>query len=339
MMDVNTPEMEILPDKNGYLAQGSCYLMGEKYAEGEAQKISINSDKLEKIKMPIYSRVDGEVTKKANVEAYLRADTTPYSGYSNVPPLAFANNMASGNVRPDYIQQFEAYDSLGNTHTVFVAYRRVGDPTHNQYAIEVYSPDSTPPKVPVAYGKVKFDANRKITGNVEDGTGNMSIADGKLKGTDIEFKWKTTENQPADSKITIDFDKLEMYGDTSGGSITSDGSGVGELTKTSVDKHGNIVGHYSNGQDKKLYALAVATFNYPDALEAENGGMYSATAASGAPNIQLAGQNGAGSIKSGFLEGSNVDSTKEMTDLISMQRYYTRSFPLDFLEYGFNRLV
>jgi flagellar hook protein FlgE len=60
----------------------------------------------------------------------------------------------------------------------------------------------------------------------------------------------------------------------------------------------------------------MATFNNPEGLSDNGGGTYSAGANSGVPVITSPLQLGAGSIRSGALELSNVDLSKEFINLI-----------------------
>jgi len=46
------------------------------------------------------------------------------------------------------------------------------------------------------------------------------------------------------------------------------------------------------------------------------------TVSSGSATTGIPGQTGYGNIEQGYLEGSNVDPVKEITDLISAQRAY-----------------
>ena len=50
--------------------------------------------------------------------------------------------------------------------------------------------------------------------------------------------------------------------------------------------------------------------------------LFAASAASGDATIGVPGDAGYGSLRQGYLEGSNVDSVKEITELISAQRGY-----------------
>jgi flagellar basal-body rod protein FlgG len=50
--------------------------------------------------------------------------------------------------------------------------------------------------------------------------------------------------------------------------------------------------------------------------------LYRETPASGQATVGIAGTDGLGTIKQGYLESSNVDAVKEITELISAQRAY-----------------
>ena len=57
-------------------------------------------------------------------------------------------------------------------------------------------------------------------------------------------------------------------------------------------------------------------------MSSEGGNLYAATAASGTEVAGTPGQNGLGSLRQGFLEGSNVEVVTELIAMISAQRAY-----------------
>jgi len=71
--------------------------------------------------------------------------------------------------------------------------------------------------------------------------------------------------------------------------------------------------------------IALATFLNPSGLSANGGNLYRETESSGAPSEVTAGLDGAGAIKQGALEGSNVEVVTEMVDMIATQRAYEMS--------------
>ncbi len=68
--------------------------------------------------------------------------------------------------------------------------------------------------------------------------------------------------------------------------------------------------------------ITLAKFINPAGLEAIGGNLFRETDASGMAEELIAGEQGAGSIKQGALEGSNVQVVEEMVDMISTQRAY-----------------
>ena len=72
----------------------------------------------------------------------------------------------------------------------------------------------------------------------------------------------------------------------------------------------------------QLGQLALATFPNDAGLEPMGSNLYKETVASGTPVVGVPGEAGYASIHQGYLEASNVDPVKEITDLIQAQRAY-----------------
>ncbi len=88
-----------------------------------------------------------------------------------------------------------------------------------------------------------------------------------------------------------------------------------------IDQAGVIKGKDINdGQIKELGRVAMAVFNNPAGLSQEGGLYLTETENSGAPVYTGAGDGLAGPLLSGALEMSNVDLSKEFTDMIVAQR-------------------
>jgi flagellar basal-body rod protein FlgG len=68
--------------------------------------------------------------------------------------------------------------------------------------------------------------------------------------------------------------------------------------------------------------IQVARFVNPAGLSAQGRNLYAETASSGAPQLTTPGLNGAGNLRGGFLERSNVDVVQELVNLILAQRAY-----------------
>jgi flagellar hook protein FlgE len=95
-----------------------------------------------------------------------------------------------------------------------------------------------------------------------------------------------------------------------------DGSQIGTLTSFAVATDGKVQGTYSNGQTRTLGQLAVATFSNNEGLIDRGGNQYVAAGNSGVPIVSAPLQLGAGAVRAGSLEQSNVDLSKEFVNLI-----------------------
>ena len=68
--------------------------------------------------------------------------------------------------------------------------------------------------------------------------------------------------------------------------------------------------------------IELSRFVNPQGLSQLGGNLYLPTAASGEPIEGRPGEDGAGQLRQGLLEGSNVDPVKELVGLIKTQRAF-----------------
>jgi flagellar hook protein FlgE len=87
-----------------------------------------------------------------------------------------------------------------------------------------------------------------------------------------------------------------------------------------IDDAGRISGIYSNGQNRLLGQVAVASFTNPAGLSKDGESRYVVSNNSGNPQAGAAGIQGRGKINAGMLEMSNVDLSEAFTDMIVTQR-------------------
>lgn len=106
--------------------------------------------------------------------------------------------------------------------------------------------------------------------------------------------------------------------------ITEGGPAEIEVTLQdyNIDNTGTILGTYSNGEAYVIGRIAMASFANADGLEKTGENLYNASANSG-PAVQGApSDDGFGTIRSGFMEMSNVDLASEFTEMIVATRAY-----------------
>ena len=79
---------------------------------------------------------------------------------------------------------------------------------------------------------------------------------------------------------------------------------------------------FTNGRSINLGQVAMANFANPQGLQQLGDASWAQTNASGAVVNGVAGNSGFGTIQSGSLEDSNVDTTAALVDMIKAQRNF-----------------
>ena len=83
-----------------------------------------------------------------------------------------------------------------------------------------------------------------------------------------------------------------------------------------------LYGTYTNGQDQLQGQVVLANFSNPNGLSAVSNNAWVATNTAGQAIIGSPSTGTMGTVTGGYLEGSNVDTTAEMVNLMSAQRNY-----------------
>jgi flagellar basal-body rod protein FlgG len=112
--------------------------------------------------------------------------------------------------------------------------------------------------------------------------------------------------------------------------VTSDGFSVaGDITippdaqTVTIAADGTVSAKVpGDTQPVEVGKLQIAMFANPAGLAAQGGTLFRETQASGAVVLGAPGEGGAGALRQGMLEVSNVNVVEEMIDLISGQRAY-----------------
>lgn len=210
------------------------------------------------------------------------------------------------------------FDSLGNSHTIYIYLQNNGD---NTWTVSDTSADLANPTNPTWGGNFALNIGGDLEFN-PDGTFKTDPVI-TITGTPPNAQTFSAAPVPAGGlpAITFDFSKLtQLTGDTSVQMSYQDGAAAGILTGFAVDKTGVITGQFSNGMSKELAQVAMANFSNPGGLSKMGGNVYYETNNSGSAQIGTAGTGGRGEITPGSLEMSNVDLSQEFTDMIITQR-------------------
>jgi flagellar hook protein FlgE len=130
----------------------------------------------------------------------------------------------------------------------------------------------------------------------------------------------STDTTTGDAYLTDASGKEVIQND---GSSTIDISDPSQYASFSIDQYGVLTGtQISGGAQISLGTIGVNNINNPNALNSLGNNLYTPTTTSGAATTQTAGSGQAGTLISGALEGSNVDLTTQMVNMINFQADY-----------------
>ena len=209
---------------------------------------------------------------------------------------------------------FIVYDSLGTavnvSLTAVLETKSDAGNTWRLYATSNDDTDTLQPASPTNNGALL-------------GTATLTFdQDGKLMDSEGTTFTLDRQDTGAGSPVTfkLGLDNVSQLSDTTGGSDLKasgqDGREIGTLSNYSIGENGLITGTFTNGLTQTLGQLATATFNNPLGLDDLGGNRFIAGANSGMPIIGSPMTLGAGAIRSGSLETSNVDLSEEFINMI-----------------------
>jgi flagellar hook protein FlgE len=202
------------------------------------------------------------------------------------------------------VSQVDAYDSLGNKHTINVYYVKTGD---NEW--KAYSSDTTSPST--------SDPAWQETSLAFDTSGQLTTAPAKLNVQGASY------NGAAALNFDLDLSGMtQQASDTSMNSPTTTGYGPGLMNGYTIGDNGEVIASYSNGQRQTIGQIVLSGFTNPGGLSSEGNNCWSETPASGQPTTGISGTGNLGTLYGNRLEASNVDLSQEMVNMIVFQRNY-----------------
>lgn len=232
------------------------------------------------------------------------------------------------------------YDSFGNEHLLSVSFTKVPGVANSWQAtvnVDADNADFTQTRVGLGTTDgvqntfiVNFDNYGQLA-SVEDSSGNISNQEGEiiLQSSFTVPEANADENgNPYRQTFNINLGTIGSMKNTITQSASKsttkaysqDGYTLGYLDNFKIDSSGTITGVYSNGTNRVIGQLALATFANDRGLEKAGNNTYVETNNSGQANIGESGIAGKGSLLAGALEMSNVDLSEQMTDMIVTQR-------------------
>jgi len=256
------------------------------------------------INIPFGTRISAQPSTKMQMAGNLDAGTPTYS--AGPPEVGVVSTTVS------------AYDSLGNVHTTRVDFRKNASP--NTWDVVANFDDSDAdtllnnPATLTPITQVTFLS----TGEIDLTTSNNGI---------LNFSLASLGNGATDP-LTFDFDisRFTQFAGQSQLNLQSqDGFPAGALISFAVGASGEIAGIYSNGSNRIIGQLALASFVNPGGLQRAGQNLWNPSANSGDAIIGEPNTNGRGAVSTGTLETSNVDLAQQFTNVIIAQRGFQSS--------------
>ena len=234
----------------------------------------------------------------------------------------------------------KVYDTFGNPHTLRVEFTRVAGQPNQWRATVIVDPESpATTNAAAALGDpqagqgntflVQFD-NRGLLQRVTDAQGNASAETGALDiGISFDVAGATAAGgQPTRQTFRLGLGTVGSATSTitqqaersSTRAFSQDGYTMGYLDTFKIDQSGQVTAVYSNGSNRLIGQIAIASFANPQGLEKAGSSAFTESNNSGQANIGPSGVAGKGKIIAGTLEMSNVDLAEQMTDMIVTER-------------------
>lgn len=206
-------------------------------------------------------------------------------------------SISSGSFAPPAPQPIavDVFDSLGQTHSVTIAYTKVGDDQWSWQATDAGGAS-------VGNGTLRFEPSGKLA---------------EATGGPIQF----TPPGASTVEITPDFTRVTQFAEPASQAVRQqNGYPSGTLNDFYVDNSGMLRGVFSNGLERLLGQISLANFSNPAGLMKAGDTLYAESSNSGSASIGGSGIGGRGNVTAGSLEMSNVDLSQEFTTMIVTQR-------------------
>jgi len=252
-----------------------------------------------------------------------------------IPANATAQTIQEGT----WQTTFDIFDSFGRVHKLQVNFTKVPGVANRWQAEVQVDPAAqvgTNPRVQIGAGaagantfQLDFD-NFGALADVRDAAGNVINA-GALQAQ-VSYDVPDATLPPGVATVRQAFnlnlgsvgayrEAITQFADASSTKATrQNGYGMGYLETFKIDQTGTITGVYTNGSNRVIGQIALASFTNPGGLEKAGDNTYVVSNNSGQPNVGASGTAGKGKVIAGTLEMSNVDLAEQFTDMIVTER-------------------
>jgi len=203
----------------------------------------------------------------------------------------------------NYSTSVTSFDSLGQSHTSSLFFRKVDTATRS------------------------WDVRLVMDGDVTQTVGAQNITFDNLgqltTAQPMNFGSYDPGNGAALMDVDFDFGSTTQYGsEFAVNSLYQDGFATGRLSGLDIDGSGVLLARYSNGQSTAMGKVALSNFTNPQGLTPLGDSLWGDSYAAGDRRLGEPGAGNFGFLQSGALESSNVEITQELVSLITAQRSF-----------------
>ena len=319
-------------DRDGKLTDPSGgRVQGYMTEQGTVNKLSSKLSDMQIVTNNIPPRETGLINVVANLDVREKPPVEPF-------------NPARASETSNFSTAVTIFDNFGYGRQAQVYFSRTPDSTKNEWEWHAMvdgnevagntAKDEKGKVIPaqIGQGKIEFDAQGNPVLPFLTKAGESVQADivGRTDAFDVQFS-----NGSKPQKIQFNFGpsigddgKVSAQGSTSiaakSGVVyhSQDGFETGYLKSIKIEIDGSVQGIYTNGLERKLGAVAMASFANNNGLQKMGRNNYAYTPKAGEPRIGLPQSGSRGSIYSASLEESNVDLAQQFVDMIVTQRAF-----------------
>ena len=295
------------PDAQGNLVNAAGY-----YLQGQP----LNADGT-----PVGSAASSIASLSTVNVANLSVAATPTSTMTFNANLPSADTGPTATATSSLSSSETYYDGLGTPQTLTFQFTPTG--TANQWTMNIS--DSASATNPIGIATLQFNGSGSTTGT--PGTlESVTATTGSYDTTTGAFTVTTGGGQSLPISIgalgsSDGMSQLDGAYQTT--NVAQNGSAFGLLQGVSVGTNGVVTASFSNGATRPIYQVDLATVPNQDGLTPVAGDAYALNPSSGVPQLYQPGTGPAGTLDAGSLEGSNVDITTQLTNMIETQRAYS----------------
>lgn len=310
---------------NGYRVQG--WMARELNGEMVVQTAASPTD----LTIPVGSKDPAKATLNVNYACNLNKNTPEIPEEGATPA-----DIAKGT----WATEQKIYDSFGNEHILSIAFTRVvGDPNSWRATVQIDPENAEYTQTRVGLQTTDGQTNEFIVnfdnmGTLRSVTDSAAVGSNEAGEIILQASFAVPDANPDEDgnpyrqTFNINLGEIGSMRNTvtqsasqsSTKAFSQDGYTLGYLDNFKIDSSGIITGVYSNGTNRTIGKIALASFTNQGGLEKAGDNTYVESNNSGQANIGESGIAGKGSLLAGALEMSNVDLTDQFSEMIVTQR-------------------